>query len=106
MEERRLGGVISAVMEAKNFGYIAVGDKEYFFHQSMLEDPKLWDALDDDGLRLVRPGRNVSFVPLISARGNRAVGILLLSESGEEVLTAKPGPAGEVQGGSRVDQQE
>jgi cold shock CspA family protein len=76
----RLTGVVSAVMKAKNFGYITStdpaaaafkkedgADAEFFFHATAVEE-----GLDFSEFQ---PGDSVSFIGVKTARGNRAVGI-------------------------------
>ncbi len=63
-------GVVKSYFEAKGFGFIRARGVEYFFHVSDVrsEDPKV----------IIRPGRAVEFEATQTAKGGRAVNVVLL----------------------------
>lgn len=67
----RLSGVIAGIVREKNYGFISPDDKgkQLFFHSS---------AVDSGDFGTLRPGMRVTYVPLDTDKGIRAVNVEVL----------------------------
>ncbi len=63
-------GVVKSYFEAKGFGFIRARGVEYFFHIS--------DVRAEEPKAIIRPGRAVKFEATQTAKGARAVDVVLL----------------------------
>jgi cold shock CspA family protein len=66
-EVGRLSGVVAGVVAEKNYGFISPDDNgpQLFFHRT---------AYGGD-FELVRPGRRVTYIPVVTDKGVRAVAV-------------------------------
>lgn len=69
-QDTRLKGEVSTIFGSKGFGYISADDgNEYFFHASTLQNVE-WEE--------VSPGDSVTFKPMNTEKGPRAVKVEVL----------------------------
>ena len=68
-------GVVKSYFEAKGFGFIRARGVEYFFHVS--------DVRPENPKAIIQPGRAVKFEATQTAKGARAVDVVLLSEGAQ-----------------------
>jgi cold shock CspA family protein len=66
-EVGRLTGVVAGIVAEKNYGFISPDDNgpQLFFHAT---------AYDGEFLKL-RPGKRVTYIPVVTDKGARAVGV-------------------------------
>jgi cold shock protein len=66
-EVGRVAGVVAGIVAEKNYGFISPDDggAQLFFHATAF----------DGEFRTLRPGRRVTFIPVATDKGNRAVAV-------------------------------